>query len=72
MVLALTPIFLDERMSSERSPATLKLIEGLRQEGYFAGRRSGRGYLGVPHRVEAANLFQSHVLGGSGPYGRHR
>jgi GH15 family glucan-1,4-alpha-glucosidase len=29
MVLALTPIFLDERMSAERSPATLKLIEGL-------------------------------------------
>ncbi|MEP7351670.1 MAG: glycoside hydrolase family 15 protein [Acidobacteriota bacterium] len=29
MVLALTPIFLDERMSQERSPAALKLIEGL-------------------------------------------
>ena len=29
MVLALTPIFLDERMSAERSPAALKLIEGL-------------------------------------------
>jgi GH15 family glucan-1,4-alpha-glucosidase len=29
MVLALTPIFLDERMSEERSPAALKLIEGL-------------------------------------------
>ena len=29
MVLALTPIFLDERMSAERSPAALRLIEGL-------------------------------------------
>ena len=29
MVLALTPIFLDERMSAERSPAALKLIERL-------------------------------------------
>ena len=29
MVLALTPIFLDERLSEERSPATLQLIEGL-------------------------------------------
>lgn len=29
MVLALNPIFLDERMSAERSPAALKLIEGL-------------------------------------------
>ncbi|HEX5008256.1 MAG TPA: glycoside hydrolase family 15 protein, partial [Hyphomonadaceae bacterium] len=29
MVLALTPIFLDERMSAERSPTTLNLIEGL-------------------------------------------
>jgi GH15 family glucan-1,4-alpha-glucosidase len=29
LVLALTPIFLDERMSAERSPAALKLIEGL-------------------------------------------
>ncbi len=29
MVLALTPIFLDERMSSERSSAALRLIEGL-------------------------------------------
>ncbi|MGH9783861.1 MAG: glycoside hydrolase family 15 protein, partial [Terriglobia bacterium] len=29
MVLALTPIFLDERFSSERSPAALKLVEGL-------------------------------------------
>jgi GH15 family glucan-1,4-alpha-glucosidase len=29
MVLALTPIFLDERMSAERSSATLNLMEGL-------------------------------------------
>lgn len=29
MVLALTPIFLDERLSEERSPAVLQLIEGL-------------------------------------------
>jgi len=29
MVLALTPIFLDERLSEERSPAALRLIEGL-------------------------------------------
>lgn len=29
MVLALTPIFLDERMNAERSPAALRLIEGL-------------------------------------------
>jgi GH15 family glucan-1,4-alpha-glucosidase len=29
MVLALTPIFLDERMSAERSPAAFRLIEGL-------------------------------------------
>jgi len=29
MVLALTPIFLDERMSAERSPAALRLLEGL-------------------------------------------
>ena len=29
MVLALTPIFLDERMSAERSTAALQLIEGL-------------------------------------------
>ena len=29
MVLALTPIFLDERFSAERSPAALKLIESL-------------------------------------------
>jgi GH15 family glucan-1,4-alpha-glucosidase len=29
MVLALAPIFLDERMSAERSPAALRLIEGL-------------------------------------------
>ncbi|MGA2350463.1 MAG: glycoside hydrolase family 15 protein [Terracidiphilus sp.] len=29
MVLALTPIFLDERLSAERSPAALHLIEGL-------------------------------------------
>ena len=29
MVLALTPIFLDERMSAERSAAALQLIEGL-------------------------------------------
>jgi len=29
MVLALTPIFLDERFSAERSPATLKLLDGL-------------------------------------------
>jgi len=32
MVLALTPIFLDERMSAERSPAALRLIEGLAQK----------------------------------------
>jgi GH15 family glucan-1,4-alpha-glucosidase len=29
LVLALTPIFLDERMSAERSPAAFRLIEGL-------------------------------------------
>jgi GH15 family glucan-1,4-alpha-glucosidase len=29
LVLALAPIFLDERLSEERSPAALKLIEGL-------------------------------------------
>jgi GH15 family glucan-1,4-alpha-glucosidase len=29
MVLALTPIFLDERFSAERSPAALQLLEGL-------------------------------------------
>jgi GH15 family glucan-1,4-alpha-glucosidase len=29
MVMALTPIFLDERMEAERSPAALQLIEGL-------------------------------------------
>jgi GH15 family glucan-1,4-alpha-glucosidase len=29
MVLALTPIFLDERMTAERSPAALRLLEGL-------------------------------------------
>src|SRR6185295_14983064 len=29
MVLALTPIFMDERMSAERSSAALRLIEGL-------------------------------------------
>src|SRR6202030_3256498 len=29
MVLALTPIFLDERMGAERAPAALQLIEGL-------------------------------------------
>src|SRR6185369_5288378 len=29
MVLALTPIFLDERMSAERSAAALRLMEGL-------------------------------------------
>jgi GH15 family glucan-1,4-alpha-glucosidase len=29
MVLALTPIFLDERMAAERSPAAFQLIEGL-------------------------------------------
>ena len=29
MVLALTPIFLDERMSAEQSPAALRLLEGL-------------------------------------------
>jgi GH15 family glucan-1,4-alpha-glucosidase len=29
MVLALTPIFVDERMSAEQSPAALRLIEGL-------------------------------------------
>ena len=29
MVLALTPIFLDERLSEERSPAALQLVEGL-------------------------------------------
>ncbi len=29
MVLALTPIFLDERMNAARSPAALRLIEGL-------------------------------------------
>jgi GH15 family glucan-1,4-alpha-glucosidase len=29
MVLALTPIFLDERLSAERSPAALQLIEAL-------------------------------------------
>src|SRR6185369_17623434 len=32
MVLALTPIFLDERMSAERSPAALRLIQGLTQK----------------------------------------
>jgi GH15 family glucan-1,4-alpha-glucosidase len=32
MVLALTPIFLDERLSEERSPAALQLIEGLAQK----------------------------------------
>jgi GH15 family glucan-1,4-alpha-glucosidase len=32
MVLALTPIFLDERMSAERSPAALRLIERLAQK----------------------------------------
>jgi GH15 family glucan-1,4-alpha-glucosidase len=32
MVLALTPIFIDERMSAERSTAALKLIEGLAQK----------------------------------------
>ncbi|MGC9197701.1 MAG: glycoside hydrolase family 15 protein [Acidobacteriaceae bacterium] len=29
MVLALAPVFLDERMSAERSPAALRLMEGL-------------------------------------------
>jgi GH15 family glucan-1,4-alpha-glucosidase len=29
MVLALTPVFLDERLSAERSPAALQLMEGL-------------------------------------------
>ncbi len=29
LVLALTPLFLDERMSEDRSPATLNLVEGL-------------------------------------------
>ena len=29
MVLALTPIFLDERFSAERSPAALRLLEGM-------------------------------------------
>ncbi len=32
MVLALAPIFMDERLSAERSPAALRLIEGLAQK----------------------------------------
>ena len=42
MVLALTPIFLDERMSAERSPAALAVDRGTGAKGHLAGRRAGR------------------------------
>ncbi len=72
MVLALTPIFLDERMSAERSPAALALIEGLAQKGDLLDGSSGCGHLGISHRMEAADLFEPHVLGGRGPHGGDR
>ena len=43
MVLALTPIFLDERLWAERSPAALRLIDGLTQRPFRSpGYRSVR------------------------------
>ena len=72
MVLALTPIFLDERMSAERSPAALAADRGTGAKGHFAGRRSGRGHLGVSHRMEAADVFEPDVLGCRGPHGGNR
>ena len=38
MVLALTPIFLDERMSAERSPAASEVDRAIGSKGSLAGR----------------------------------
>ena len=72
MVLALTPIFLDERMSAERSPAALAVDRGTGAKGHFAGRRSGCRNLGVSHRMEAADVLEPDVLGRRGPHGGDR
>jgi len=67
MVLALTPIFLDERMSAERSPAALRLIQGL--------ARKAISLAGVPdagiweYRTEwKPQIFEPHVLGRRRPH----
>ena len=72
MVLALAPIFLDERMSAERSGGRVAPDGGTGAEGDFAGRCSGRGHLGVPHGMEAADVFQPDVLGRGGSHGGDR
>ena len=69
MVLALTPIFLDERMSASVSPAALRTDRRIRAKGHLAGGTARRGDLGVPHRMEPADLFQLDVLGGGGSDG---
>ncbi len=69
MVLALTPIFLDERFSAERSPATLELLERLARKAIAVAGHARRRHLGVPHRVEAADLLEPDVLGRGRPDG---
>ncbi len=68
MVLALTPIFFDERMNAERSPAALQLIQGLAQKAISLA--------GVPdagiREYRTPNILKFHVLCSSGSHGRHR
>ena len=70
MVLALAPIFLDDRFSAERSTRRRSSCSsGSARKAIAVAGHARRRHLGVPHRVAAADLLQPDVLGRRRPHG---
>ncbi len=69
MVLALCPVFLDDRFSAERSRDTLELLHRLGPQSHLSRRYAGYGHLGIPNRNVPSDLQQLDVLGSCRSHG---
>ena len=58
--------------AQERSPRALELLERAGAQGDRGGRHARRRHLGVPHRVEAADVLEPDVLGRGRSHGHGR
>ena len=73
MVLALAPVFLDERFRERALDAAgARPARAAGAQGDRGRRHARRRHLGVPHRVEAADLLEPDVLGGGRSHGADR
>ena len=72
MVLALAPIFLDERFTAERSPATLELLERLARRAIAVAGTPDAGIWEYRTAMEAADVLEPDVLGGGRSHGDGR